>query len=326
MQKMKLPRWLIVFLALVMAFSASSGIRMQQGVNGDTLSFVETRYTVSGPFRQLYQSAKEPLVVFGFPISDVLDHPIKRNVKVQYFQRARMEYDPGRPQGEQVTLAPLGEYFFDEANSGEDYNIATASGNCRYFEGVAYPVCYLFRSFYDKHQGERFFGLPISNVRMINGRVVQYFQGARMEWWPEKPLDRQVVLTDLGQLDLIRSGAQLEYLPPAPGSSFQVLVRLFPAKPLVGVNETQTVFVIVQDQRLDPIPGAEISYRLLDINNRELSSQGRVYISDESGIARLADIPSMGVKPGDFVKVQVVVRVKNYTVPVQAETCFRVWW
>ena len=47
--------------------------------------------------------------------------------------------------------------------------------------------------------GEAYFGEPISPMEVMpNGRLVQYFERARMEWWPEKPTGMRVVLTDVG--------------------------------------------------------------------------------------------------------------------------------
>ena len=70
----------------------------------------------------------------------------------------------------------LGSYFYDPAKSGEDANIYTNNAACRFFEETQQSVCYLFLQFYTAHNGEKFFGLPISEVRVIDGRLVQVFQ------------------------------------------------------------------------------------------------------------------------------------------------------
>lgn len=42
-----------------------------------------------------------------------------------------------------------------------------------------------FWPYYAEHDGLRVFGLPISQVVVVNGRRVQWFERARLEYWPE---------------------------------------------------------------------------------------------------------------------------------------------
>ena len=42
-----------------------------------------------------------------------------------------------------------------------------------------------FWPYYAAHDGLRVFGLPISPVTTVNGRTVQWFERARLEYWPE---------------------------------------------------------------------------------------------------------------------------------------------
>ncbi len=42
-----------------------------------------------------------------------------------------------------------------------------------------------FWPYYSQHDGMRVFGLPISKVVDVNGRRVQWFERARLEYWPE---------------------------------------------------------------------------------------------------------------------------------------------
>ena len=43
----------------------------------------------------------------------------------------------------------------------------------------------LFWPYYAEHDGMRVFGLPLSQVEIVNGRRVQWFERARLEEWPE---------------------------------------------------------------------------------------------------------------------------------------------
>jgi hypothetical protein len=324
------PRWFIVILSIMVAVVVSSGRPLQRGSGGDERRFPGIPFTVSGPFLEFYLTAKNPEIVFGFPISDVLDHPIKKNVKVQYFNYARMEYDPSRPVGKQVSLAALGNYAFNENTSGEDFNIATAGGRCRYFEESVYPVCYLFRQYYDAYQGESFIGLPVSNVRIVDGRLVQYFEFARMEWWPENEVGPHVVLTELGQMDYARNVSRAD--PESPAAEIVLPeVNLFPQRPLVGSSDTQRIFVVVQDREFKPIANATITYQVVREGNQLRDNQKVVVpmrkgpVSDPFGISTLSIAPISGTGPRDQFKVIVTVVVPDVG-EVTAETTYRVWW
>jgi hypothetical protein len=50
---------------------------------------------------------------------------------------------------------------------------------------ASYSVGETFRDFYDRNGGARIFGLPISEPLQVNGRMVQWFERARLEEWPE---------------------------------------------------------------------------------------------------------------------------------------------
>jgi hypothetical protein len=238
-----------------------------------------------------------------------------------------MDYDPTQPAGQQVTLAKLGEFFYNEDEIGQDAHIYTSNAACRLIANAQYPVCYLFLQFYDAHEGEVFFGLPISEIREINGRLVQYFERARMEWRPEVPA-RPVKLTDLGLLYYYSNDQR-----PPPVENFRntgvdltrAYVRVFPAKPLVGSNETQTIFVIVQNQLLDPVSNAQVSFSLYYPNSTHVNSKQRLN-TDGNGIARIDNLSIAGVGPNQFVKVVVEVKTSAEEPSIFTTTWFRVWW
>ena len=319
-QKMKLsPRWLIL-TALLTLLACTSG-NSNQGSTGGSVYFRETGFTVSGPFLELYNSADDPLLIFGFPISEVVEHPILPGIQVQYFQRARMEFDGTKPDGQQVTLAELGNYYYDDENNGDDANIYTNNAACRMFP-TGFPVCYAFLQFYDAHDGEKFFGNPISEVRVIDGRVVQYFERTRIEWRPENIPGRRVKLTDLGQVDCEKNCPAADNIGRI--GQFNYRVRVFPAKPLIGPNETQTIFVIVQDEQYRPYPGAQVAVKLQYPDGHEI--QQRLVNTDEYGITTLDNISTAGVKPNQFVKVTVEMKTSFDQPSILTTIWFRVWW
>ena len=87
---------------------------------------------------------------------------------------------------------------------------ASRSANNRYFPLTGHNVSGAFLSFFDSHGGIDTFGLPRTDAFEENGRLVQYFQRHRMEWWPENPPAWQVQLALIGDLVLPQAD------PPAP--------------------------------------------------------------------------------------------------------------
>ena len=73
--------------------------------------FVETGHSACFVFRDFWLS-QGALDRFGYPIGEFT---IENGVMVQYFQRARMEWHPEKPEGQRVQLAPLGSIYFNAA-------------------------------------------------------------------------------------------------------------------------------------------------------------------------------------------------------------------
>ena len=76
--------------------------------------YAETDISVCFAFLDFYKRYGGPLQ-FGYPISPFEYHG---GLIVQYFQRARLEWQPSNPEGERVILTDLGSLYFDKL--GED--------------------------------------------------------------------------------------------------------------------------------------------------------------------------------------------------------------
>jgi hypothetical protein len=76
----------------------------------------ETGHTLCHKFRAFYLQ-NGGLDRFGFPITEMT---IEDGWLVQYFQRARMEWHPEKPKGQQIQLAPLGSLFYKFAGLDPD--------------------------------------------------------------------------------------------------------------------------------------------------------------------------------------------------------------
>ena len=80
-------------------------------------------------------------------------------------------------------------------------SILPAAAFERTFPETGQTVRDAFLDFFDANGGVELFGYPRTGEFTEGGRYVQYFQRARLEYWPENPPGQQVQLGNLG-LDL----------------------------------------------------------------------------------------------------------------------------
>lgn len=89
---------------------------------------------------------------------------------------------------------------------------ALAAPNAQYFPQTGHWVRGDFLTFFNQHGGLAIFGYPRTEQMISNGRLVQYFQRARMESWPSNPPPYNV------QLMLIGDAVMGPGDPPIPAS------------------------------------------------------------------------------------------------------------
>jgi hypothetical protein len=280
--------------------------------------FPETGHTVKGEFLNAYERVTNPLLLYGFPITESFDDPIYGTL--QYFQKARFEYHPELPVGQRVQVSPLGDYIYQPG-------IPLPSGDlnrCRQFS-TGFQVCLSFLDFFDANGGEAVFGLPISNFEDHNGRISQYFKKARFEWHPEFPSGQRVILGDLGSEYFYIVNENPIKLRPVEGSNIPYVVlslrsRAFAQHPVTHLNDDQTIYVIVQDQNKSPIQGAVV-FVTVRIPSGDV---GRYILpaTDSQGITSISfhfDSKAAG-------QAQVSVSANYQNLSQETTTSFQVWW
>lgn len=315
----KYVRLFLVFMTiglLGLVFSSSA-----QAQDSDSVYVPETGHWIWGDFLRTYNSVPDPLMYFGYPITDDFTDPITKT-RVQYFEKARFDMVE-TPEGPGVQIAPLGQLLHEEGNPLAD--IPNEGPTCRLFK-TGYSVCYAFLQFYDSYAGESHFGLPLSDVEVVDGRYVQYFDRARMEWWPDRPSGQRVALTDLGRIYFDKVVARPELLKASPpantsGNFLNPRVRVFTLKSLIGVNESQTVFVIVQDQYTRAIDGAQVGVTLnFPDGTREFY---RLPETNEYGISQFTFItPELPVRSVVNILTEISIRGEHGS----GRSWFRIWW
>jgi peptidoglycan/xylan/chitin deacetylase (PgdA/CDA1 family) len=152
--------------------------------------FPETGHTVAGNFLQ-YWNQFGGLELFGYPISDAFEW---NGMTVQYFERVRMEHQPGMwPERYDILLGRLGSELTADRVDEQPFRRVTgsANANCDYYVETGHYLCYGFRDYWNKHGGLAVLGFPISEefkeVNAQDGKTytVQYFERARFEYHPE---------------------------------------------------------------------------------------------------------------------------------------------
>jgi hypothetical protein len=201
--------------------------------------FSATGHNVQGDFLAFFNRYGGE-AIFGLPRTEEF---FQDGLKVQYFQRARMEYHPLNPPPYQVQLSLLGDMMGHRMPPIPSISIpAPNHPQRRYYPQTGHTLSYSFLWFFDGHGGLDVFGYPITELLPERGTVVQYFQRAKMEWHPENPILSQIALGNLGDEYIARRGLpsiQLDPKEPAapvptlPGPSLQVWPTPFPVAPVL---------------------------------------------------------------------------------------------
>jgi peptidoglycan/xylan/chitin deacetylase (PgdA/CDA1 family) len=151
---------------------------------------------------------------FGYPLTEEFWMPGKAaaadgGLMVQYFQRARLAYDP---EEHTVHRSPLGEWLISQQPA-----VVPAPG-LRYFPETGHNLGQGFLVFFEQAGGIDVLGYPISEEVWEHGHTVQWFQNARLEWWPETEPAHQFQYGLVGEEHLLQVLSEVppEALDPAP--------------------------------------------------------------------------------------------------------------
>lgn len=239
------------FIVAICLLSVSWGpVRAQ---TQESKYFSETGHNVKGEFFKFYSANPNATFLYGYPITE--EFTGKDGKTVQYFQRARFEYQSSQPEGQRVQLTLLGQLTY--VSTGP-LNV-TNSFACRAYAETGFSVCFAFLEFFDQYGGVGQFGYPISGFEYHENKIVQYFEKARLEWQPWMAEGQRVVVSDLGRIYFDKLGEDPGLLAPvkpidnSPQVTTNLQVRAFAWKAVTLATDTQLIFVIVQDQNLQPI-------------------------------------------------------------------------
>lgn len=309
----------ILVLSLALALTGAAPARAQQA-GGRYVP--ETGHTLDAAFVAAYE-AYGGQEILGYPISTAFIDP-QGGMLVQYTQNARLERPVG-PEGQPgtVRLRALGEALGGWEAPPE---AGEAGPGCRRFAESGHTVCHAFLAFFEAHGGVGRFGFPISGVRLESGRMVQYFQVLRIDWYPEARRGARVRVAPLGEIHFARAGYPLELRRPnrpEDPAAYRVTALLPQAsvlRPVTSPGGAQTVVLVVRDQNLLPVPRAAV---LLTAHLPDGARTIVMPLTDEQGWSRYP-LNLDGVPPGHEVTLDFAVVYGE----LQASTrdSFRVWW
>lgn len=305
-----------MLLALLLGFTVVNA-RAYQGTDGEY--FEESGVWLRGEFLSFYRAAPAPERLFGNPISEPIPDPVRPGIMVQYFERARMDYDETLPPGQRVYLAKLGQTLRDDSNPGAPLNFSTNTNMCREFPNGRL-VCYAFLQFYDRYQGEKYFGQPISDTELLDGRLVQYFEYARMEWRLDRPVGERVVLTELGRIDYDLRVGRGAYIV---AGAMKLNAHAFLERTVLAAGEEQRVFVVVRDQRQEPVPDVSVMISVTYPDGRQENMRPD-QLTNADGFTSAA-FKVGDVRPNEIVTVTATVEQPNGP-RATASSWFRIWW
>lgn len=313
---------LLFAVALAWAALCATGDPLVRAQAPTSQYFPQTGQTVQGEFLRFFNE-RGGLEIFGYPLTGEF---VERGRLVQYFSRARMEARPENPEPYRVTLGPLAS----ELGYG-DPPIPTADipptndPNRRYFPETGHTTGYAFLGYFDAHGGPDILGYPITEFKLENGRIVQYFQRARIEWHPEFPSGQRVQLGELGEVyATTRLSPSLVQPPSGQITSAAQITSLRTVASLRWAisrpTGQQMLHVYVLDQRDRPVPGAAVVAVVRFPTGDKHVTFGA---TDANGYTQAVfDLGKLA--PGQSIVVQV--RASWATLVADTQTSFFVWW
>lgn len=340
---MKRTRLLLTLGLAAVLLTVAVGAKNPQVAERDCEYFNETGHWVCGEFLEFFNT-RGGLQLFGYPLTEAFDDPTHDGLRVQYFQRTRMEWHPGNSPPHQVQLGLLVDelgYSFPPAQSAQ---VSSASGPLhRYFPETQHVVSYAFLDYYRENGGLDIFGYPRSEFMYEGGRIVQYFQRARMEWHPESRVGPQMRLANLGEVYIEEFGLPGNYDEPVPPSSRPgesasgayspsedgtssdrvvtgLRVSASVGATVTGRQGTQTLFVYVSDQQHRSLEGISVTATVRYPSRLQVL---KLNATNESGFTK-ERFDILPTPPGKRVIIDVT--ATHGRLEAATQTFFLPWW
>lgn len=315
------PAWRLAAAAAVVLCAAL--LAAPAGAQTSGRYYAETGHTLDGRFVEFFDGRGGPELL-GFPITESFIDP-HSGLLIQYLENARLERTAG---GDPlVRLSELGILVggWDLPQRAAPIPIGRNPG-CRYYEESGHQVCHAFLDFYERHGGPASFGLPTTEFRIEDGRVVQYFEIFRLDWYPESRNGNRIRIGPLGRLhfeQMAYSPALLSPVAPSDPLEYRVLDLRLNASvrtPLLSVEEVQSLYLAVSDQNFRPVEGAAT---LLTVHLPGATRFQMLPLTDHNGVTR-AELSFPDQLPGTRVTLEYTVVFGELS--ALTRDSFYIWW
>ncbi len=330
MRKAKFLKTAIVFLTFAVVIGL---VFPQYGLTQqDEEYFEETGHFVSGVFLD-YFNKNGRLEIFGYPITEPF---MDQGVRVQYFQKARMEWHPENSEPYKVQLGLLGdELRYRHPPIPEPQ---PRSPRRAYFPQTGHTLAYAFLDYFKAHGEIDIFGYPITEMHFEDGKIVQYFQRMKMEWYPDDP-SSTVHIGNLGELyvSIYRDRMPPDALRKLRDDGRVYTIGLPTSTPeisgvravvslrysVMSQKRNQIVSVLVTDNNGDPLSNAQVVISFETPSGQQLEGSEVSLTTDVRGFEQ-ASIPVNGGYSG----TQIIVRaqVTYGSLSTMAQNVFLLWW
>lgn len=285
----------------------------------------ETGHNVTAPFLDFFKKTGG-VERYGYPLTDAFADPNNGGLWVQYFQKARLEWHPGNPDPYKIQLGLLGDQLSKREPPIPVTLIPPASDpTCYYFGETGHTVCHKFLDYWRTNGGLDQFGYPITESKLENGRIVQYFQRARLEWHPERPENQRIQLAALGQIyydyaQLDRGRLQQDMPLAGQPRVISLRARGTVADAVIARNERQTARIWVGDQLDKPVAGAAV---VLIVRLPTGNQQYTMPPTDANGFSAVS-FPAGRFAAGTVIALQFIVSYN--TLNVSTRTSYLLWF
>jgi hypothetical protein len=175
-----------------------------------------------------FWAAHDGALLFGQPLTN---ESREGGVVVQYLERARLEWHPDYPAGQQITLGRLGAELLGARPSAPVVAFPSNSGHL-FFAATGHSIQGDILRFWQAEGGLAIFGFPLSEELTEDGHTVQYFERARLEHHPELGKAYRVLPSPVGALALRArgqaAGLAVVVEPPEIAEGHSAVVKVVP--------------------------------------------------------------------------------------------------
>lgn len=311
----------VLFVILILTLTVQSAVAQELYPN----YIGETGHNLGGEFFTYYYANPFYKTVYGNPITEaIIDANTGRTV--QYFEYVRFEYYPENPPGSRVKLTPVGQKLYEHGTYIP--GLTKDTPNCYQQDHWDYPVCHSFYLFYLHLGGEEQLGQPVSGLEYLRGRLVQFFEFGQLVWYPENPLESEVILAPLGYKFFYAYETNYRLLEPEDNDNIiyrekieKIDVTAFPEYAVLSKDETQLLNMIAKDNNGSPLSKASLFITIKFPDGRV--TQLNNITTDSHGLAQVAFTASSE----EFGLVEVIVRMTYITsLEDMTVTSFRLWY